>query len=188
MLKTLSASEMLSLYRLQAGLSPAGAACAIEVTDGIDVDRILAPALRRWYVAMLDTASPRLLPTADIGPALRPTQYAAPAGACRLILPVEARRLLSLQPMSTAAPALIHPAADFDTVMRRQLNPYTAATEDAPEAVMLDGGEAIGIILWPAAASIAAARVVRDPGEDSFILDEQLLAELPPPSSLIANL
>lgn len=180
---------MLACYRLQAGLSLQGAACAIEVSDGIDVDSILPAALRAWYAAQLDSADPQLLPTVDIGPSLRPTQYSAPAGSCRLVLPASARRLLSLHPSPTGAPACIYPADALDEVLRRQLNPYTAATAEAPEAVMLgSGGGSIELLLWPAAASVASAKVVTDPGDDSFVLDEQLLARLPSPSEIIANL
>ncbi len=186
MLRTFSISEFVAYYRQQSGLAVTGSDCSIEVTDGIAVDGLIADALRRWYAEQLDTADPRLLPVSDVGPTLRPTAYAVPEGACRLVFPASTCRIIFVQPESTGAPAVPQPADALDEVLRKQDNPYTAATAAAPEAVAVAGSRT-EIYLWPTVTSIASAMAVIDPGSDTFVLDEILLSRLPALSQIITR-
>ncbi|MEZ3521713.1 MAG: hypothetical protein K1V78_09480 [Muribaculaceae bacterium] len=186
MLRTFSISEFVAYYRQQSGLAVTGSDCSIEVTDGIAVDGLIADALRRWYAEQLDTADPRLLPVSDVGSTLRPTAYAVPEGACRLVFPASTRRIIFVQPESTGAPAVPQPADALDEVLRMQDNPYTAATAAEPEAVAVAGSRT-EIYLWPTVTSIASAMAVIDPGSDTFVLDEILLSRLPALSQIITH-
>ncbi len=52
----LSESEMLDLWKTMMQLQPAHYGCAIERTDGIDIDELLLIHIRKWYASLLLSA------------------------------------------------------------------------------------------------------------------------------------
>ena len=125
MLVTLTHSEMLRLWRAAAGLEPMRADCTVERVEGIDANAMIEPRMRTWYLRLLDTADPALLPTADVRDeiVLSPCREHAAATA---VLPERARRLLELRLTGWLNPA--RPCLPPEERLRGLLarNPYCA--------------------------------------------------------------
>ena len=66
----LSKDEMLERFRLAGGLEHLRSDCAVEVTDGVDLDGMLAEQLRRRYAELLSSGRPELLVSEDVAGAL----------------------------------------------------------------------------------------------------------------------
>lgn len=178
---TLSRQEMLKRRRLAAGLEPLRTDCTVELTEGLDVDRMLLDGLRKWYLTLLDTAPREMLAPDHIrSNMLYPVE--GKAGGVRIMLPAACRRVFDLKLQHWSRPAPVLPRTELDTVVSRQLNPYTAATCDRPVAVYVPGAEgADAVYAWPAGAGAKVETLcgVLDPGEEAYVLDESALALMP---------
>ena len=62
----LSESEMLDLWKTMMQLQPAHYGCAIERTDGIDIDELLLIHIRKWYASLLLSAPDGIVPVEDV--------------------------------------------------------------------------------------------------------------------------
>lgn len=185
-----TASELLALRRQLGGLEAKNTALAVERSDGINIDTLLAIQLRHWYLDLLDHGDPRYLAPENIAAEVP----AIPEGDATLIrLPERCRRAFALRLRGWERSTRILPAADLPAVLRRQNNPYTAATAARPVAVMTGefGTETyVGVKAWPEAGGGAGAVVtelsaVVDRGDNVFILDPSALATMPQSDFLI---
>lgn len=66
MLMSLTESEMLDLWKLRVGLTPALRDCSVERDDGLDLDSKLTTDIRQWYATLLATAPVEWLPVEDV--------------------------------------------------------------------------------------------------------------------------
>lgn len=169
--------EMLRRRRLAAGLEPSFTELAIERTDGLDVNGMLAEELRQWYAGLLAGGDRSFLAVDSIAPAAAVVLTDPPAGGIRIALPENCRRVFDIRLRHWNRPATVEKAEELDRAYRRQLNSYTAATPDNPVAVS-DGNH---IYAWPAAAgtTIASLSGVNDPGEGVFEFDDTALSLMP---------
>ncbi|MGN0224059.1 MAG: hypothetical protein ACI4AM_08540 [Muribaculaceae bacterium] len=164
-------AQMLAIWRAALGLDTPYAECSIEQFDGINVNDLIAQRMRQWYLNLLDTADPALLPTADI--AARCTHTARPNNAAAITLSDDCRRVVHVRAASW--PMAIAPEAD--TACAALLgHPFAAPTARRPLAIA-----ALRSLLIAPCAPADAIEVVAvvDPGEQLYTLDESLLATIP---------
>ena len=164
-------SQMLDMWRTALGLDTAYADCSIEQFDGLSVNDLIAQRMRQWYLNLLDTADPALLPTADI--AARCTRVARPDNATAITLPDDCRRVIHIRAASWPMPI----APEADTARAALLgHPFAAPTARRPLAIA-----ALRSILIAPCAPADAIEVVAvvDPGDQLYSLDESLLATIP---------
>ena len=57
---------MLDLWKTMMQLQPAHYGCAIERTDGIDIDELLLIHIRKWYASLLLSAPDGIVPVEDV--------------------------------------------------------------------------------------------------------------------------
>lgn len=166
-----SKAQMLAIWRGALGLDTAYAECSIEQFDGLNVNDLIAQRMRQWYLNLLDTAAPALLPTADI--AARCTRVARPNNAAAITLPDDCRRVVHVRAASW--PVAIAPTAD--TARAALLgHPFAAPTARRPLAI----ATLRSILIAPCApADAIEVLAVVDPGEQFYTLDESLLATIP---------
>lgn len=176
---TLTKEELRRRLRLLAGLEPARSDCAVEYTDGLAIDSLLDSRLRAWYLDLLATADMSLLAPSDISSTVRLTDGGS--GGSAIALPAMCRRVAAVRLGGWTRATNVLPPTEAATVVRRQGNPFLAATADSPVAVELPGGDAGasgGILAWPPSDSVELLTAVLDPGPDSFIMDETALGGL----------
>ena len=166
---TLSQSEMLALWRRNLGLEPRRTDCSITAYEGIDIDDIILRQMRRWYLNLLDTLDPHLIPTADVAAraAISPRQ----GGGCEVKPPVGVRRPLTvkLRGWQFHAPVLRNVSPERLGSFR---SPFLKPGPRTPLAVLSPDGT---ILAFPAGDVIEELRAVIDPGPDTYTLDESLL-------------
>lgn len=176
---TLSKEEMRRRLRILAGLEPEHTDCAIEYTDGLDIDALLDQKLRAWYLDLLDNGDMSLLAPADISSTARCTDGVGDGS--EIILPAMCRRVDSIRLEGWNRSTRVLSPSEATAAIRRQSNPFLAATADSPVAVESPGGAggAPGNILaWPKGGSVALLTAALDAGPDSYTLDETALRQL----------
>lgn len=182
MIISLSSSQMLQAWRKAAGLEPSIDSCSIEAFDGIDVNDRISTLMRQWYLALLDTADPALIPPpADAAGALS-LHYQG--GGRAIITPDQSvRRLLSVKLSEWSRPADIVDGSSIALAIAMLDNPFSAAGPASPIAWRDSSGR---IFAAPAtgSSSIVSSSAVIDPGPDSYILDERALETIPSPLPL----
>ena len=169
---TLTREEMLRRRRTAAGLDTLRSDCSIEQTDGLTVDEILEPELRRRYLRFLDTAPVELLAPDDLCDDA--VCYPSAAGGAAIRVPLKCRRVLEVRLNGWERSCRVQPPDKAASVMALQLNPYTAATGANPAAV-LDPSRTT-VLVWPATTglipTVSLFTAITDPGEDFYVLDE----------------
>lgn len=192
---TLTKTEMLKRRRIAGGLEPLLADCAIERTDGIDVDAILADELRKRYLDLLDRGDRSLVAADNIAATASCVSDGDElAGGARVSLPALCRRVFDIQLRGWSRAVEVRPADEAEAIISRQQNPYTAASAAHPVAVFAGGavaGSVPDILAWPAGGTHPQAVAVTaaiDPGEDYYTMDEAALALLLAPSDTISPL
>ena len=172
---SLSSSEMLALWRRALGFETLRTDCSVEAVEGIDIDAAISLRMRQWYLDLLDSADPDLLPVSDIAPQASLSQPQND-GSAIICLPENARRVLSLRLnrwMRYASPRTPDSVSDILALMA---SPYGRPGIYSPLAVLLPHA----LMVAPAQSdSIASLLAVIDPGPESYILDESLLALIP---------
>ena len=175
MLQSYTHNEMLRLWRMRAGLDPALADCTVEAVEGLDADAVIAPRMRSWYLNLLDTARPELLPMEDI--AAEMVLMNSITGTSVAVIPPRARRVIELRLSSWKNTA--RPVAPADDVRSHTLalNPYSAPGSVRPLCSVCGRR----LYLSPAAPSekLSMALAVVDPGAGTYTLDESLLEQIP---------
>ncbi|MDE6574920.1 MAG: hypothetical protein K2L84_06285 [Muribaculaceae bacterium] len=177
---TLTRAQMLEQARIATRMADLRADCAIEFTDGIDIDVLLAQKLRGRYLELLDRGA-RELVAADNIAATVSVSADAPGGGVRLTPPAMCRRVFAVKMRGWERAAEVLPASLFRKILSRQLNPYTAATAANPVAV-LDGdslaGSSPSVVVWPAIEGDNKTdyfNAATDSGEDFYTFDEAAL-------------
>ena len=66
---TLTREEMLALWRRMRTVEPLRLDCSVGRTDSVDIDAILDGEMRLWYLNLLDSADPDLLPVENVADA-----------------------------------------------------------------------------------------------------------------------
>ena len=162
---SLDKAQMLERRHLAGGLESVRVDCAIEYTDGVDVDKMLLADLRARYVEMLDHANPAYLLVENIEPAKTGNNH---CGGIRVKLPDSCRRVFDIELDTWHRPVRIQPLSMYNAITSWQYNDYRAATELTPVAVFSPDGD---ILAWPG-GKVVSLRGITDPGEDTYVLDE----------------
>lgn len=176
---TLSKSELRERLRLLAGLEPEYADCAVEYTDGLSINELLDSKLRAWYLDLLDHGEFSLLAPAEMASAARCSE--GPAGGSSVTLPAMCRRVAAVRLEGWTRAVDVLPVEAVAAVVRRQSNPFLAATPDSPVAVVAPGssdGAISCIFAWPPSDTAETLTVVLDTGPDSYTFDESALGLL----------
>lgn len=176
MIKEYTRDDMLKLWRTRAGLEPSRTDCRIEIVEGIDADAFIEPAMRAWYLRLLDTADPALLPVDDVHHDISLTVcpgHEAVEGE----LPSSVRRLLEVRMTGWLNSAI--PCTPVAQPRRHALalNPYSAPGPTHP-LCSLDGRRICMRPFTDDGDVLVLARAVVDPGPDRYILDDSLLSTI----------
>lgn len=178
-LTSLSASEILSLWKLNRLYEPPRIDCSITRIDSVDTDSIVDFAIRRWYLEMLDSLPAEALPIVDVTSELALSR--TPSGAGLVSLPDSVYRLSAIRLNSWHAPATIATAGS--RLARAQSSPYSRAGASAPVAVHY--GRFIHLFT-PAHGtdSIASASAILYPTQESYLFTPRMLSLICPDYNL----
>lgn len=174
MIKTFSSDELLSIWRRRLGLDTVRTDCSVKVYEGIDLDDLLRRSLRQWYLDLLDSAPHHLLPVSDIASEAT-VNNAFDTTWSDIQLPASARRPLSVRLKGWNVETNVISHDEASNILCRMASPFGRPGPNAPLAIRRENG----ISATPASDSVLSVRVVNDPGEAEFILDESLLSTLP---------
>ena len=174
---TLSDTRMLGLWRSGAGLEPALDDASVERFDAYDVDGLLRSAMRAWYLDLLHSGPLDMVPVTDV--AARVTVSPAGGdGVWRISLTPDIARIVEL----TFADVGPVPLIDADSDAARRLaeafdNPFVRQST-TPRVILRNGERAL--TLWCAKQpDVASLRAVVVPEDDTYILDERALGQIP---------
>lgn len=173
---TYTSSEMLTLVRQRLGLCTARADASVAEWEGIDTDAMLLQRIRSWYLRLLDTAPPALLPVSEVARQC----ILSPAGSAHhLILPPSTcRRILSvrLQGWQRSVCPIPHDTPHGRMLLLRLASPYARPGTACPTAVLMaDGSIAVAPVDIPVVESL---RAILDPGPDTYTLCPSLLDDI----------
>lgn len=172
----LTPEKMMEQWRLRRGVEPMRTDSAIARTDGHDFTGLLRAELDSWYARLLDTAPVEMLAPEDAGEQSELASATGfPTGAV-LKLPAGVRRVLSVRLAHWHAGA--QPEAASEALLRRQANPFAAATELCP-SVIDTGGR---LLLFPATplSVVASVMAVTDRSPNEYRLDSRALELITP--------
>lgn len=170
----LTASQLLTEWKLRQGLLPLRSDATVSRTDGYDLDELLMRQAREWYVRCLYELPPSYLPEEDISSMLTLTRI--PDGAGRVILPERVARVTSVyMPGWRREARVVSP----DTVeARTQLSPYSRGNSNMPVVVV--DGRVMNIYTPPrGAADVGVVMAVMLPENDLYPVTQQMVVTMP---------
>lgn len=173
-MKTFTESEMLAIWRSRLGFDELHTDCSIESFDGYDVDSRIRQAMRAWYLRLLDTAQPRLLPCEQVEASStqvfghRQLLIRLP-GRCRRPLRMHADRWCSAAAPDCSERTLLD--------LQRLASPFGWRDDSFPIMCLLPDGAVVAAPLdCDDTFSIFA---VVEPADGAYTLDESLLDTIP---------
>ena len=179
----LTSDEMMDQWRLRRGVEPLRADSSVTRTYGSDFDALLRAELDNWYARLLDTAPRQLLAPENVASEGSLTPTGTHSHGAQLTLPVHVRRVLTVRLEGWNVPSAPIALADSATMLRRQANPFTAATTACP--LVIDIGSSF--MLFPASADsvIASIEAVTDRSPDEYRLDSRALELITPDTQML---
>lgn len=174
---TLSADEMLRLWKQTAMYETPRLDCSVERTDGIDLDAMLAARIDAWYARLLLEAPANALPLSEIAPMLTPVTL--PCGAAEVSLPEGTVRVVSVMMDGWTRPAAVT-ADPLSPIALRQLNPFGRSGCAAPVAVVYPDSRMM--LYSPPAGikpSLSSVTAVIKPADGSYLMTDALLSFIP---------
>lgn len=165
MIVTYSHEQMLSLWRHLLAVEPLRLDCEVGRTDSVDLDAMIAPVMRAWYLHVLDSADLKLLPVENVAaealcePRLR--------GVTVVVPPQRARRIVSVA--FAGWPMPVRADASEADVMRCGAN---ACWPVPMAATLADGSIAAAAVAGGALTQLWA---VVDAGPHAYVFDESLI-------------
>lgn len=164
---------MLAQWRTALGIDTHRADSSVVRVDGIDLDAHIALRMRAWYLDLLDTAPLDRLELSDIAPAVTAHNEGRTLTA---ILPDVCRRVADIRLEGWERSVAPITDSRAETALAMAASPYAAPGCAEPVAV-LSGRR---LICCPGGTGrIASLRAVVDPGPETYILHESLLASIP---------
>lgn len=174
---TLTSAEMLRLWKETAMYETPRLDCAVERTDGIDLDQMLSRRIDAWYARQLLEAPADILPLSEIAPRLTPVRL--PCGAAEVGLPEETVRIVSVMMEGWGRPALVT-ADPASPLAVRQLNPFGRSGCAAPVAVVHPDSRMMLYSPPPAITPrLLSVTAVMRPADGSYILTDPLISLIP---------
>lgn len=173
MLVTLSKAEMLACWRRAFGYETTNLGVDIEAFEGVEYTQSLIDNMRRWYLGLLDNASPALLPVETMTLKAEPFDTGV---LCRTTLPPAVRRVLKVESAEwQRTPELLTRAA-AEQRLSRLASPYARPSAGEPLAIV---GEGV-VEVAPCSGGQVYVTAVCDPGASTYVLDESLLPAMQP--------
>lgn len=179
MFVTLDDERMLGLWREGAGLEPALADASIERFDGLDINRILRTAMRSWYIDYLVRAPLDMVRVDNLTDYARISR-AATSDTWTVSLSCETARIVSVTLRDTGHIPLLNPddpaAAPVLTSLANRFVRHGAI----PVGLCRKASNTVTVFLNPEALPvIREVRGVMIPEDDTFVVDERALAQIP---------
>ena len=170
---TYTDSQMLSLWMDRLDLNPIHTGCSIQTVEGLDTESEIRRRMRQWYLNLLDTAPPSLLPVSEnaMGTAL-----SSEGLFYRVALPEATRRVVSVKAQGWLAAVAPLSADEAAARLGRIASPFGRPGNNSPLAVYSDGALLVTPVNIPALDSL---RLVLDPGPTVYTLDDSLLSTIP---------
>ena len=172
----LTPSEMLALWKKELRLEPVVRDCALERSDGIDIDALLTLHIQQWYAHLLNTAPVEWLPVEDVKAHV--TLTTGDNGIVSASVPPQCVR-----PVQWQLTVWQRPATQFLTPDSHEaqvaLDPYTQAGVNRPAAI--DYGNHLILISVPTGTqpSLKTARCVVRPTDGTFAFHPDSLSTIP---------
>lgn len=170
---TKTKDEMLAYVRLMQGLEPLRADCSVEYTDGIDVNAVLEQKIRARYLDLLRTAPRALLAEDDLADECSSLPVYPPGGT-RVVLPAVCVRVFDICMAGWRKAVPVQDPELKDIIVRRQKNPFTAATAESPVAVM-NGDDPHSVLVFPGGEAVTTLSCVADYGPARYAFDDAAL-------------
>ena len=177
MIVTLSDRQMLGKWRRGALLEPALTECSVERFDGLEVDGVLSQAMRTWYLGLLREGDPSQLKVTEISKRLAFKKEGS--GIWAVEHPSDVVRILDMVIDGETTPLRVLDASrDSDRAAIAALaNRYNRA--GAFTAVIGRDGRWLLTGDSQTEPDVAVCRAIVDPGDETYILDEQMLEQIP---------
>lgn len=180
MIVVLTENQMLRLWRQGARLEPAVADGTFESLDGLLFDDILRTAMRAWYLRLLHEADPGLLRVNNT--AVTTQLKALTPGRWELDLPVDTVRLVGLALKDRGLPVRLLDSRDPDDQAEIRALP-NRFRRGGPNGTAVRGENGRWTLWYTGsdeeAPKLAYCHTIDDFGDESYILDERLLADIP---------
>ena len=179
----LTPDMMMDQWRLRRGVEPLRADSTLERAYGIDMDRLLQAEMDSWYAHLLDTAPPSMLAPVNLASTLELTALTGLPGGAQTRLPSEVRRVFSVRLAHWLSAVSPVPLDSARHLLRCQSNPFTAATPQAPLAV-LSGSQ---LMMFPATplSVMTVVEAVTDQSPTLYRLDSSALGLITPNTPLL---
>lgn len=169
----LSASEMLDLWKQVMRLDTPRRDCTVEWDDGIDLDSLLTTHINQWYAHLLSTASPQLLPIADVKSQVTLTTSSGMVVASvpeQCVRPVEWR----LAGWKRSVTEFLDPCSHEAML---QINEWTRGGDCNP--AIIDYGFQLLMTAGSNTPQLEMARCVVRPADGRFQFHNELLSTIP---------
>lgn len=177
MLHTYTEEEMLSLFKLRAGLLTTDCGCTISRQDGIDIDKMLIADIRRWYASLLLTAPEALLPIENLASSAI-TEWDEQESIATITLPPRGVRLLGvrLKTMQREITTFCAPGSYED----RLYSSHEVRTYASYPVAILSGRTLI--ILGCKSGELQTLRMITAPDDNTYTLHPSLLPQITTPT------
>lgn len=172
---TLSADEMLGLWKLATMYEPARLDCIINRTDGIDLDRLLRHRIEGWYARQLLDLPIEELPLTEIADRLTPARR--PDGSAEVSLPEGTVRVAGVMMEGWHRPATVT-SDPTSPLAQEQRNPYSRGGVAEPVAVVYRDGRMSLHTPPPGEMRLTSVTAVVRPEDGSFPLTDAMLSRM----------
>ncbi len=170
----LTASQLLTEWKLRQGLLPLRSDATVTRSDGYDLDELLMRQVREWYVKSLYELPPSHLPVEDISSMLTMNRMADGTG--RVILPERVVRVTSVYIPGWRREARV--VLPDSVEAHAQLSPYSRGNSNMPVVVVND--RVMNIYTPPrGAADAGVVMAVLLPTDDLYPVTQQMVVTMP---------
>ncbi len=170
----LTASQLLTEWKLRQGLLPLRSDATITRTDGYDLDSLLMAQVYEWYTDCLYTMPPSHLPLQDIASQLTLTR--TDDGVGRVLLPERCARVTNVfMPGWRREAHIVSPQSVEATA---QLSPYSRGDCNMPVVVATE----YSMCLYTpprGATSLGTVMAALLPEKNTFPVTEPMMAAMP---------
>ncbi len=167
MVKTLTDSEMLEIWRRARADGPLRLDCTVDRTDGPDVDAILTDEMRAWYLSLLDSAPVSRLALCNNAELARIN--AADDGILMLTAPAGCRRIISVFFDGWNIPVSVEPRHALPSSLRNPFCRRPRAFALAPDRIAVIG----------ASGKLKEMNCAMDISDKVYIFDDSALNDIP---------
>ena len=179
----LTYEELLTQFKIRAGLSPRRDGCSIDIASGFDADGLMEQHIRSWYASLIENAPAEMLDPENVAPLLSAT--ALPDGSAEVVLPPQCRRIFTIKLRGWEREAEVVDAADHPRLCRVLSASSSIRRTSHPYAIRR--GRTITLYSLPPDSNgspevIYATGAIVIPDGDTFRFSPAALSSITPPS------